>query len=111
MKTSWSGTGIIASGGTAREPSRRSGKVELEFRSFPEETLPEYLVIDGAWLEDAIRSAETLREHAQSTGRAVAIAATSVRLESLREVRRLAVAALPPGEGGIELSIERAPGR
>jgi hypothetical protein len=69
-----------------------------------------YLVIDGDWLEEAIRQAESLRENAQSTGKPVAIAAAGIRLESLKQIRDLAVRALPAGEGAIGLSIEESPG-
>ena len=69
-----------------------------------------YLVIDGDWLERAIRAAESLRESAQSSGKPVAIAAAGIRLESLKQIRELAVPARAPGEGTIRLSIDRAPG-
>jgi hypothetical protein len=68
-----------------------------------------YVVIDAEWLDREIRNAEALREHAKATGKPVAIAATGVRAESLKEVRRLAVPALPPGEGAIALSMASPP--
>ena len=69
-----------------------------------------YLVLDADWLEREIRNAEILREHAQGSGKPIAIAAAGVRLESLKEVRRLSSPALPEGEGEIALSIAGAPG-
>ena len=48
-----------------------------------------YVVIESDWLDTRIREAETLREHAQSSGKPVAIAAASIRLESLKEIRRI----------------------
>jgi hypothetical protein len=74
-----------------------------------EENMPNYLVLDGDWLDREIRNAEILKEHAQDTGKPVAIAAASVRLESLKEIRRLAAPARPPEEGSIALSIEAPP--
>lgn len=71
--------------------------------------MPDYLVIDAAWLEREIANAEALRRHAQDTGKPVAIAAAGVRAESLKEIRRLAAAALAPGEGEIALSIAAPP--
>ena len=68
-----------------------------------------YRVIDGDWLERAIRAAESLRESAQSSGKPVAIAAAGIRLESLKQIRDLAVPAGPEGEGPIALSIGRPP--
>lgn len=68
-----------------------------------------YLVIDADWLDIEIEKAVTLREHAQSTGKAVAIAAAGIRLESLREIRRIAQPALGPDAGKIRLSIDRPP--
>ena len=68
-----------------------------------------YLVLDGDWLEREIRNAEILKEHAHDTGKPIAIAAASVRLESLKEVRRLAAPALPAGEGPIGMSLEAPP--
>lgn len=64
--------------------------------------MPRRFVIDADWLETAIRAAEELRAHAQSTGKPVAIAAAGVRLETLKEVRRMAAAedATPPAPGG-----------
>jgi hypothetical protein len=47
-----------------------------------------YMKIDVDWLEQEIGKATVLREHAQSSGKPVAMAAASVRLESLREIRR-----------------------
>ena len=52
-----------------------------------------YVVLESEWLEARIREAETLRDHAQSSGKPVAIAAASIRLESLKEIRRIAVPA------------------
>ena len=52
-----------------------------------------YLVIESEWLATQIKQAETLREHAQSSGKPVAIAAASIRLESLKEIRRVAAEA------------------
>ena len=69
-----------------------------------------YLVIDAEWLDREIRNAEVLREHAQSAGKPIAIAAASVRLESLREIRRFGSPALPEGEGQIAISISTPPG-
>ena len=69
-----------------------------------------YLVIDADWLEREIRNAEVLREHAQDSGKPVAIAAAGVRLGGLVEIRQLGVPALPEGEGEIGLSIDREPG-
>ena len=63
-----------------------------------------YLVLDAEWLEAQIRQAETLREHAQSTGKPVAIAAASIRLESLKEIRKTAAEALDAGRGEVEIS-------
>ena len=48
-----------------------------------------YVVIESDWLDTRIREAETLREHAQSSGKPVAIAAASIRLESLKEIRKI----------------------
>ena len=48
-----------------------------------------YIVIESDWLETRIREAETLREHANSSGKPVAIAAASIRLESLKEIRKI----------------------
>ncbi len=64
-----------------------------------------YLVLDSEWLRVQIENAQVLRVHAQSSGKPVAIAAASVRLESLREIQRQAVPAGKPGlvgegEGG-----------
>ena len=50
-----------------------------------------YVVIESDWLEARIRDAETLRDHAQSSGKPVAIAAASIRLESLKEIRKIGV--------------------
>ena len=72
--------------------------------------MPSYLVIDADWLGREIRNAEILREHAQSGGKPIAIAAAGVRLESLREVLRLGSRALPPGAGEIAFSIATPPG-
>lgn len=52
--------------------------------------MPRYLVLDSEWLEARIKQAESLREHAQSTGKPIAIAAASIRLESLKEIRDVA---------------------
>jgi len=52
-----------------------------------------YLVIESDWLDTQIKNAETLREHAQSSGKPVAIAAASIRLESLKEIRKFAAEA------------------
>jgi len=52
-----------------------------------------YLVIESDWLDAQIRQAETLREHAQSNGKPVAIAAASIRLESLKEILKVAAGA------------------
>ncbi|MEN8150640.1 MAG: hypothetical protein ABFS86_12515 [Planctomycetota bacterium] len=52
-----------------------------------------YVVIESDWLETRIREAETLREHAQSSGKPVAIAAAGIRLESLKEIRKIGVPA------------------
>lgn len=72
--------------------------------------MAKYLVIDADWLERAIRDAETLREHAQSSGKAVAIAAAGIRLESLKEIRRRAApAAAVEGDGPIRITLERPP--
>ncbi|MCU0727290.1 MAG: hypothetical protein MUE73_16145 [Planctomycetes bacterium] len=68
-----------------------------------------YVVLDAEWLDREIRNAETLREHAVATGKPVAIAAAAVRAEGLKEIRRLAVPALDPGEGPIALSIATPP--
>ena len=68
-----------------------------------------YVVLDADWLEREIENAKTLREHAQDTGKSVAIAAASVRHESLKEIRRLSVPVLPAGEGAIGLSIASPP--
>ena len=62
--------------------------------------MAKYLVLDSDWLKQQIENAKTLREHAQSTGKPVAIAAASVRLESLREIRNLAIPAGRPGMVG-----------
>ncbi len=59
-----------------------------------------YLVLDSDWLKTRIENAKTLRDHAQSTGKPVAIAAASVRLESLREIRSRAMPAGRPGMVG-----------
>ena len=40
--------------------------------------MPNYLVIDADWLDGEIGKAETLRAHAQSTGKPVAIAAAGM---------------------------------
>jgi len=50
-------------------------------------------VIETEWIEARIREAETLREHAQSSGKPVAIAAASIRLESLKEIRKVGASA------------------
>jgi hypothetical protein len=71
--------------------------------------MPRYLLLDAEWLDREIHNAEMLREHAAGTGKSVAIAAASVRAESLKEIRRLAVETLPPGEGPIALSIAAPP--
>jgi hypothetical protein len=68
-----------------------------------------YVVLDAEWLDREIRNAEKLREHAVATGKPVAIAAAGVRAEGLKEIRRLAVPALDPGEGPITLSIATPP--
>ena len=68
-----------------------------------------YVVLDADWLEQEIRTAEILREHAQETGKAVAIAAAAIRVESMKEVRRRCLPALPLGEGNIAFSIEGPP--
>jgi hypothetical protein len=52
--------------------------------------VPKYLVLDNDWLQAQIRQAESLREHAQSTGKPIAIAAASIRLESLKEIEKVA---------------------
>jgi hypothetical protein len=64
--------------------------------------MAKYLVLDSDWLKTQIENAKQLRDHAQSSGKPVAIAAASVRLESLREIRKLAVPACPPGSAGEE---------
>ena len=71
--------------------------------------MPNYLVIDADWLDREIGNARVLTEHAKETGKPVAIAAAAVRLESLKEVLKLGVPALPPGEGGIPLSVAAPP--
>lgn len=68
--------------------------------------MPKYLVLDSDWLKEQIENAKTLREHAQSSGKPVAIAAASVRLESLREIRKNAIPASRPGMvGDSEISL------
>ena len=62
--------------------------------------MAKYLVLDSDWLKLQIENAKTLREHAQSSGKPVAIAAASVRLESLREIRNQALQAGRPGMVG-----------
>ena len=62
--------------------------------------MAKYLVLDSDWLKIQIENAMVLREHAQSSGKPVAIAAASVRLESLREIQRQAIPAAPPGMVG-----------
>ena len=74
--------------------------------------MAKYLVLDSDWLKTRIENAKQLRDHAQSSGKPVAIAAASVRLESLREIRKLAIPAGPPGsagEGEISLAIPGPP--
>ncbi len=66
-----------------------------------------YYVINGDWLEREIATAETLREHAQGTGKSVAIAATGVRVESLKEILQLAVPATE--EGPTKLAVQKLP--
>ncbi len=65
----------------------------------PEALVSRYLVIESAWLDTQIRQAETLREHAQSSGKPVAIAAAAIRLESLKEIRKIARTAESFGTG------------
>jgi hypothetical protein len=65
-----------------------------------------YLVIEREWLEQQIRQAEVLREHAQSTGKPVAIAAASIRLESLKEIRDHAIEGREEGEGKVVLAFD-----
>ena len=70
--------------------------------------MAKYVVLDSDWLKQQIEAAKVLREHAQSTGKPVAIAAASVRLESLREIRNQAMQAGRAGtmgEGEITLAI------
>jgi hypothetical protein len=62
--------------------------------------MAKYLVLDSDWLKQQIEAAKTLRDHAQSSGKPVAIAAASVRLESLREIRKRAIQAGRPGMVG-----------
>ena len=62
--------------------------------------MKKYLILDADWLAQQIENAKLLREHAQSSGKPVAIAAASVRLESLREIRNLAIPAGRPGMVG-----------
>jgi len=74
--------------------------------------MPDYYVINGEWLEREIAAAEKLREHAQATGKSVAIAASGVRVESLKEIRRLAVAATEEGPKSLAVpKLPRDPGR
>jgi len=62
--------------------------------------MAKHLVLDSDWLKRQIENAKTLRDHAQSSGKPVAIAAASVRLESLREIRNQAIQAGRPGMVG-----------
>ena len=74
--------------------------------------MAKYLVLDSDWLVKQIESAKVLRDHAQSTGKPVAIAAASIRLESLREIQNQAIPAGRPGmigEGEITLAIPGIP--